>query len=95
MCLPREPTGQSLRPNGLPNPLNPSEFTAEAASQRCSLKDLARKSNDVTVARRLYVDLLKEGVGTSRIEREAYNNLRDQKGINNLAKEGGKSTPRR
>ena len=90
MCLQREPTGQNLTLKGLPNPLNPSEITAEAASQRCSLKDLAKKSNDVSVARRLYVDLLKEGIGTSRIEREAYNNLRDQKGTNNLAKMGGK-----
>ena len=49
----------------------------------------------MAVARKLYSDLLKEGVGTTRIEKEAYNNLRDQKGINNLAKREGKISTER
>ena len=95
MCIPREPTGPSLNPKRLPNPNTLSEFTAGAASPKGSLRNLARRSNDVAVARKLYSDLLKEGVGTTRIEKEAYNNLRDQKGINNLAKREGKISTER
>ena len=52
--------------------LTPNGETAEAALNNGSLRELAKKSNEATIARKLYESLLEKGVGTNRVEKEAY-----------------------
>ena len=59
--------------------LNPLNLTAEAAIENGTLKILAKAVNEVTLIRHFFYDLLEKEVGTGKLEKEAFEKLRDVK----------------
>ena len=80
MCRFRDPTGHKPNSisNGLPNPY-PHGETASPANTKGTLRKLAKIANDVSVSRKLHQDLLQAKVGTNRIERDAFNQVKARK----------------
>ena len=58
---------------------NPLNLTAEAAIENGTLKILAKAVNEVTLIRHFFYDLLEKEVGTGKLEKEAFEKLRDVK----------------